>query len=291
MTENPGKLPKTIQTYLDQFRRKYNFDPKVWIHKRATKLNTYMLYHGLKSCVVSVSGGVDSAVTYMLALKAMSMTGSPIKQVLGLSQPIHSTSSICNRAHLLPGKIVTIDQTKIFDDLESLVTTQTGLSGTQFSNGQLKSYMRTPVNYYVAQLLTAKGEPSIVLGTGNMDEDQYLAYFCKAGDGVVDVQLIADLHKSQVFQVGAELGVPKEILEAPPTADLWEDQTDEDELGFPYDFIEFFTELSKQNIFDQTTITMSLPDDEYEYYEMNKKKAEKIHKQNSHKLNFPLNLC
>lgn len=48
-----------------------------------------------------------------------------------------------------------------------------------FANGQLRSYMRTPVNYYVAQLLSNNGAPSIVLGTGNYDEDGYLRYFCK----------------------------------------------------------------------------------------------------------------
>lgn len=61
-----------------------------------------------------------------------------------------------------------------------------------------------------------------MLGTGNHDEDGYLGYFCKAGDGVVDVQLISDLHKSEVFKVGAELGVPESILRSPPSADLWD---------------------------------------------------------------------
>lgn len=52
------------------------------------------------------------------------------------------------------------------------------------------------------------------------------------------MQLIADLHKSQVFAVARELGVAASILAAPPTADLWEGQTDEDEMGFSYDFVE-----------------------------------------------------
>eukprot|EP00755_Sulcionema_specki_P027402 Sspe_Gene.16797::Locus_5934_Transcript_1_1_Confidence_1.000_Length_1185::g.16797::m.16797/K01916/nadE; NAD+ synthase len=101
--------------------------------------------------------------------------------------------------------------------------------------------MRSPCQYYVAQLVSQAGTPCIVMGTGNQDEDGYLAYFCKAGDGVVDVQLIADLHKSEVFLVGRELGVPENTLKAPPSADLWDGQTDEDELGFTYDFIELFT--------------------------------------------------
>ncbi|KNC85971.1 NAD+ synthetase [Sphaeroforma arctica JP610] len=63
----------------------------------------------------------------------------------------------------------------------------------------------------------------------------------QAGDGVVDVQLISDLHKSEVFKVGHELGVPKSTLEAAPSADLWDGQEDEEELGFTYDFIELYT--------------------------------------------------
>lgn len=58
--------------------------------------------------------------------------------------------------------------------------------------------MRTPVGFYAAQLLSQNGTPAIVVGTGNKDEDGYLFYFCKAGDGVADIQLIADLHKSEV---------------------------------------------------------------------------------------------
>jgi NAD+ synthase (glutamine-hydrolysing) len=91
-----------------------------------------------------------------------------------------------------------------------------GIQGEKFARGQLRSYMRTPVAYYVAQLYSQIGLPCIVLGTGNLDEDGYLYYFCKAGDGVADVQLIADLHKSEVFQVAALLNVPKSVLEAPP---------------------------------------------------------------------------
>lgn len=284
------QLPKKINEYLEQFRIGYNFNAKKWIHQKAEKLNQYMHLHGLKGCVVSVSGGIDSAVTYLLALYAQRLPGSCITDVIGLSQPIHSTPSVANRAFLLPGRIVTIDQSPIFDQLSALVDQQMDLTSTQFSGGQLKSYMRTPVNYYVAQLMSAHGKPCIVLGTGNYDEDQFLAYFCKAGDGVVDVQLIADLHKSQVYQVGVELKVPKEILDAPPTADLWEGQTDEGELGFPYDFIEFYTEWMKRDVFEKNNIVMTFSREDIKYFETNRRKAERIHKQNMHKLNFPVNL-
>ena len=86
------------------------------------------------------------------------------------------------------------------------------LISNDYSKGQLRSYMRTPINYYLAQTLSEQGYPAIVMGTGNMDEDGYLAYFCKYWDGAVDVQLILDLHKSEVFKVGKYLSIPKNIL-------------------------------------------------------------------------------
>lgn len=112
---------------------------------------------------------------------------------------------------------------------------------TPYSDGQMKSYMRTPINYYLVQKLSANGFPSFVVGTGNRDDDRYLGYFCKAGDRVVDIQLISDLHKSDVYAVGKYLELHQSILNALPSADLLEDQTDEKEMGVSYDFVELYS--------------------------------------------------
>jgi NAD+ synthase (glutamine-hydrolysing) len=96
-----------------------------------------------------------------------------------------------------------------------------------------KSYQRTPVAY-----LIASHYGGVVVGTGNLDEDGYLYYYCKFGDGAVDVGLIWDLHKSEVFQLAAHLGVPESILVAPPSADLAPGQTDVSEIGATYDMVE-----------------------------------------------------
>jgi len=125
----------------------------------------------------------------------------------------------------------------------------------------------------------------VVMGTGNQDEDGYLAYFCKAGDGVVDIQLISDLHKSEVFKVGAELGVPKSILVAPPSADLWPGQTDEDELGFTYDFIELYTgEYLKLDDKGKAAFVASLGADAKQQFVDWSSACVKVHDRNSHKL-------
>eukprot|EP01126_Amoeba_proteus_P041758 TRINITY_DN4500_c0_g1_i10.p1 TRINITY_DN4500_c0_g1~~TRINITY_DN4500_c0_g1_i10.p1 ORF type:complete len:165 (-),score=35.49 TRINITY_DN4500_c0_g1_i10:75-569(-) len=150
--------------------------------------------------------------------------------------------------------------------------------------------MRTPVNFYVAQLLSSQGLPCIVVGTGNLDEDGYLLYFCKAGDGVSDVQLIADIHKSEVFRVGAYLGVPKSVLLAPPSADLWEGQTDEDEMGVSYDFVELYTEWLQMDENDKTKVISALSDESRSYFQAKAEIVERIHRRNRHKLVYPLNL-
>ena len=147
------------------------------------------------------------------------------------------------------------------------------------------------MGYYVAQLLGQSGTPCIVMGTGNRDEDGYLGYFCKAGDGVVDVQLIADLHKSEVFKVGAVLGVPESILNSPPSADLWEGQTDENELGVTYDFVELYTgwylplpDAKKKEFLD------SLDEETKKEWDHYSAICETAHRRNAHKLNGPKNL-
>jgi NAD+ synthase (glutamine-hydrolysing) len=123
------------------------------------------------------------------------------------------------------------------------------------------------------------------MGTGNMDEDGYLAYFCKAGDGVVDVQLISDLHKSEVFKVAEALGVPEATRVAPPSADLWEGQTDEDELGFSYDFVELWTGwVIKASEAERTAWRATLDKENLKQLDDWGAAAEKVHKRNHHKI-------
>eukprot|EP01068_Selenidium_serpulae_P007274 Selendium_serpulae@DN4662_c0_g1_i1.p2 len=272
---------------LTQLRLRRNFDASSWITKKLSLFNEYMTCHGLKAAVVSVSGGVDSAVTFALTLAASRCENSSIKKVLGLAQPIHSTESIWKRAlelgDALKADIKVIDQSDCFDALAAKVESTVEIPGKQFARGQLKSYMRTPTSYFTAQLLSQQGLPCVVMGTGNRDEDGYLKYFCKAGDGVVDIQLLADLHKSEVFKVGSALDVPSSILAAAPSADLWDGQTDEEELGFEYDFIELFTEWMDLPEEEQRLMKASITGEALEEWDRCAEAAKTIHKRNSHK--------
>lgn len=290
------ELKSGLNSKLEEYRVARAFNPEAWASKKCAALNAYMAKCGLKSCVTSISGGVDSAVTLALCHAAKNLEGSPIKSNVGVCQPIHSSAWALNRGKeviaAFPGtKEIVVDQSALHDQLSGIVDKAAGIEGNSFAKGQLRSYMRTPVGYYVAQLYSSKGEPAIVMGTGNQDEDGYLAYFCKAGDGVVDVQLINDLHKSEVFKVGYALGVPKSILEAPPSADLWDGQTDEDELGFTYDFVELFTGwYLKQSEDAQKAWIESLDEESKAQFIDWSAKALAVHKRNAHKLNGIINL-
>jgi len=293
--ENRVSLHPDLVRCLEKYRRDRGFDAKKWIDRKTDIFNDYMSSAGLSACVTSVSGGVDSAVTLALCAHAKSKRGSPLKRVVGLCQPIHSSDWALKRGkeniRACGAELVIVDQSKLHDDLSQLVEKATNISGKAFARGQLRSYMRAPTAYYTAQLISQAGDPCLVMGTGNMDEDGYLAYFCKAGDGVVDVQLISDLHKSEVFKVGAELGVPNATLKAAPSADLWDGQTDEDELGFTYDFIELYTgfylPLGDNN---KEAFRGILSEDARKQLDEWGARAQAIHQRNKHKISGVCNL-
>eukprot|EP01064_Diplonema_japonicum_P024852 TRINITY_DN3560_c2_g4_i1.p1 TRINITY_DN3560_c2_g4~~TRINITY_DN3560_c2_g4_i1.p1 ORF type:complete len:291 (+),score=80.92 TRINITY_DN3560_c2_g4_i1:57-929(+) len=288
-------LHADLKAKLEEYRTKRAFDPAKWTEDKCAKFNKYMKDCGLKACVCSVSGGVDSAVTLALCTHAKKQEGSVIQRVAGLCQPIHSSDWALARGKenitACGAEEMVADQTELHTQLAAIVEKAANIEGKAFAKGQLRSYMRAPTQYYVAQLMSQEGAPCIVMGTGNQDEDGYLAYFCKAGDGVVDVQLISDLHKSEVFKVGRYLKVPENTLQAAPSADLWDGQTDEDELGFTYDFIEMFTGLYlPMNEEGQAAFKASLSKEGLEQFEDWSAKAVAVHKRNSHKIGGVKNL-
>jgi len=281
--------------FLIKYREQRAFDVETWVHNKAILFDKYLKENGLSGAVVSVSGGVDSASILAILHYTMNLPNSHLKRIMPISQPVHSSDWALNRARELTDtfsfNLTVIDQTDIHNSIIGKFENASGMEGDVFSKGQLRSYLRTPANYYAAQLLTYEGYPSIVIGTGNKDEDGYLAYFCKYGDGAVDVQLIADLHKSEVFRVAQFLGVPESILNAAPSADLWDGQTDEDEMGFTYDFIEFYTgyflTLDQDAQYKFLNNLSNTSRAEFLNFE---EKCTKIHRRNAHKLKGVINL-
>jgi len=189
-----------------------------WIKDYAHKAN-------MKSLVVGISGGIDSAVVSALCartgLNTVAVT-MPIRQRpelhdLSMRQGAWLAENFDNVRHEI------IDLTSTFDEFENRLLTYNNLLG--FANS--RSRLRMVTLYQIAQSVGG-----LVVGTGNKVEDFGVGFYTKYGDGGVDISPIADCYKTEVWQMGSELGVLQDIIDAPPTDGLWDDgRTDEDQLG------------------------------------------------------------
>jgi len=208
------------------------------LKKRITSwLSDYLKGSGLKSFVVGVSGGIDSAVVSTLCAE----TGLPV-YVIGM--PIHQdegqrTLSINHLLWLTENyenvSMVQFDLTEVFEQFKKSLS---GYAQDPLALANTRSRLRMVTLYQIA------GENSgLVVGTGNKVEDYGVGFYTKYGDGGVDIAPIADLYKTEVWELGKHLGVSQDIIEAKPTDGLWDDKrTDEDQLGASYEDLELAME-------------------------------------------------
>lgn len=178
---------------------------------------------GLAGAVLGLSGGIDSAVVSGLCARAVGP-----EHVLGISMPAHSSPEDVSDARLIAEhwgvEYREIDLGGIFDAFLELLP-----DGSQLADANVKPRLRMITLYHHANTLNR-----MVVGTGNRSELE-VGYYTKYGDGGVDLLPIASLLKVQVRELARELGVPERIIERPPSAGLWEGQTDENELGITYE--------------------------------------------------------
>jgi NAD+ synthase len=211
------------------------------------------------SLVVGVSGGIDSAVVSTIS----AMTGMKVK---ALSMPIRQLKfqDDLSRAHLkwLKNKFPNVDEVIInLDEVFNSFKKTLGQFDNELAFANSRARLRMATLYQVAG-----ANNGIVVGTGNKIEDFGVGFFTKYGDGGVDISPIADCLKSQVWEMGKELKILEDIINAAPTDGLWEDgRTDERQLGMSYEDLEKAMLNSK--------------DKNYEKYL-------KIRKRNLHKMNL-----
>ena len=216
-----------------------------------------------KSLVIGISGGIDSSVSSVLS----AMTG--LKTIV-LAMPIKQKTSQHDLSlkHLewlvknfknVESHIVNLDRLfETFKDSVSKFDSDLGLANS-------RARLRMTTLYQVAA-----ANNGIVVGTGNKVEDFGVGFYTKYGDGGVDISPIADCNKTEIWQIGRELNILKEIIDADPTDGLWDDgRTDEGQLGLKY------SELEE---------AMNNPNSP------NKAKYEKIRKMNLHKME-PIPVC
>lgn len=203
-------------------------------------LKNYAYESGTKGFVIGISGGIDSAVVSTLCAR----TGL---KLLVLEMPIHQHQDQVDRAenHIewLKSKFPNvsskrIDLTNTYDSLYEAYSLEAGdvsKESFDFCMGNTRSRLRMVTLYQFAGI-----SKLLVAGTGNHVEDFGIGFFTKYGDGGVDISPIGDLMKSEVYALGAELGIHSDILTAAPTDGLHSDgRTDEDQIGATYDELEW----------------------------------------------------
>ncbi|MCI0566084.1 NAD(+) synthase [bacterium] len=288
------ELRQPLKEVLQDLRKRRNFNAEIYIHAKARVLNEYMRRFNLRSCIIAVSGGLDSAATLALVHYASKEKGSPIEKIIPISLPIFKPEFTTNQdkatdrgqelVDVFGLTRIVIDLTGPFTELKSAVDGGIGVEGDNWASGQLVSYIRTPAIYYTTSLMSQASMPAIVCGTTNRDEGAYLGYVGKASDGMVDVQIVSDLHKSEVRSVAEYLGVPQSILEVKPTGDMFDGRTDEEVFGAPYDFVELFLLLkSLESDFDRQAYLQRLDEQSKEQYDILGGRLEDLHRYNGHK--------
>ena len=207
-------------------------------------LKDYAVNARVNGFVVGVSGGIDSAVTSTLCAK----TGL---DVLCIEMPIHQAASHVSRAqeHIAQLKArfsnvsdARVDLTPVFEEFKTEVSLNGKQEVVDMALANTRARLRMTTLYYHAGLLGL-----LVAGTGNKVEDFGVGFYTKYGDGGVDLSPIADLIKSEVYQLGAHLEVPESIMNAAPSDGLFGDaRSDEDQIGANYDELEWAMKMDDE---------------------------------------------
>jgi NAD+ synthase len=182
---------------------------------------------GYSRAVVGLSGGVDSALSCYLAVEALGA-----ENVLAVRMPYKSSSTdSLEHAQLVIENLgvqhLTVPITDIVEPIFERIP-----ESNQVRRGNVMARARMIVIYDQSEAFQG-----LVVGTGNKTEI-LLGYTTLYGDSACALNPLGDLYKTQVRQLARDIGIPEEIIRKPPSADLWEGQTDEDELGFTYDEVD-----------------------------------------------------
>jgi len=193
-------------------------------------IRNYVNSAKVKGIVVGISGGIDSAVTTSLCVNALGK-----ENIIGLGLPCSSIPQDLKDAEkltkLLEIKFIKIELTSTYN--EFVKVTESLFESNNMALANLKPRLRMMAIYFVGQSLGK----FLVAGTSNRTE-LAIGYFTKYGDGGVDFEPIGGLYKCEVRKVAKLLNVPEEIVKKPPSAGLWEGQTDEGEIGITYEVLD-----------------------------------------------------
>ncbi|MHB1419062.1 MAG: NAD+ synthase [Bacillota bacterium] len=194
---------------------------------------------GARGTVVGLSGGIDSSIVAVLCKEAFP------DNCLGIVMPCYSNPIDSEHAHLvaskfdIPVQLVNLETT--YEALREATGARQQGDSPRLALANIKPRLRMTTLYYYGGL-----NNYLVAGTGNRSEI-VIGYYTKYGDGGVDCEPIGHLVKSQVREMAEYLGIPRAIIDKPPSAGLWEQQTDEGEMGVSYDELDAYILTGKAN--------------------------------------------
>jgi NAD+ synthase len=259
--------------------------PRQRINHIVKWLKQYAKSAKLTTFVVGISGGIDSSVVSALCALAGLRT-------IVVQMPIRQAKKLNNRSSLQAAWLLeryphvthmSMDLTKIFNafdkKLSPFCATDTGdyTSTSELAFANSRARLRMMTLYQIAQ-----AHNGLVVGTGNRVEDFGVGFFTKYGDGGVDISPIGDCMKTAVWAMAAELGIPQEIIDAPPTDGLWADgRTDESQLGMTYPELELAMDM------DDDSVWLEKPNKEQAH---NLRRYREIRSRNMHKMT-PIPVC
>jgi len=203
-------------------------DQEQLAEKLVSWIKDKVLAAGSKGAVLGLSGGVDSSVAAVLCHRAFPQT------TLAVLMPCYSSQEYMAHARMVADKFSIPTKTVVLDSafdglLKVLPDDKVEADVNRLAQANIKARLRMLTLYYFANRLKY-----MVVGASNRDE-LAVGYFTKHGDGGADILPLGNLLKGQVRELARFLGIPEPIINKPPSADLWEGQSDEGELGLSYD--------------------------------------------------------
>lgn len=208
-----------------------NYLPKINLEEETKKIVSFiqntLKEQEIKKVVIGLSGGIDSITSFYLLIKALSKD-----QIIPVNLPFvpnfKEFETIVKELNIPQENIYQIPIEKIVNEYKNLLSIKNEDNLDKIRLGNIMARTRMIILYDLA-----KKNNALVSGTENKSE-YYLGYFTRFGDEASDFEPIRNFYKTQVYELAKHLSVPEHIINKPPTAGLWQGQTDESEFGFSY---------------------------------------------------------
>lgn len=206
-------------------KKNLNFNYSAYVLSTSRFIKSRLKHAGKQNMIIAVSGGIDSATALYLLKKALPDSNIFAIHLYYFEESVQQFQITIDPLNM-PKKNIILASIK--NQVDSIAKELHTNSSDNIRRGNIMARVRMIYLFDYAKKLNA-----LVCGTENRTE-YYLGYFTRFGDSASDIEIIQNIYKTQVREIARFLHVPQEIIEKPPTAGLWEGQTDEKELGFSY---------------------------------------------------------